>query len=57
MTITQRRRIELFVKQQLEDLGDEFYTELARVLERIQGQEQDRGCHSDCQCDQPTGLR
>ena len=57
MTITQRRRIELFVKQQLEELGDEFYTELARVLERIQNQDRNTGCHSDCQCDQPTGLR
>jgi len=57
MTITQRRRIELFVKQQLEELGDEFYTELARVLERIQSQDRDNGCHSDCQCLQPTGLR
>ncbi len=40
MTITERLRLELFVREGLKEHGDEFYTELARILERIQNDEE-----------------
>ncbi len=40
MTITERLRLELFVRECLKEHGDEFYTELARILERIENDEE-----------------
>lgn len=41
MTITDRLRLELFVREYLKEHGDEFYTELAKILERIENEEVD----------------
>jgi len=35
MTITDKLRLELWLREQIKQHGDEFYTELARILERI----------------------
>lgn len=36
MTITERLRLELMIREQLHKHGDDFYTELAKILERLQ---------------------
>lgn len=40
MTITDRLRMELWLREQISKYGEEFYTELARILERIQNDEE-----------------
>lgn len=36
MNITDKLRLELFLREQLTKHGDQFYIELARILEKIQ---------------------
>lgn len=36
MTVTERLRLELMIREQLQRHGDDFYQELARILERLQ---------------------
>jgi hypothetical protein len=38
MTITDKLKLELFVREQVTRHQDEFYTELARILEKIQNE-------------------
>jgi len=40
MTITERLKLELMIRENLDQHGDEFYTELARIIEKIQLEEQ-----------------
>ena len=41
MTITDKLRLELFLREQLTKHGDQFYTELAKLLEKIQLEQND----------------
>lgn len=41
MTITDRLRLELFLREQLSKHGEDFYLELAKVLEKIQLEQED----------------
>ena len=41
MTITDRLRLELFLREQLSKHGDQFYVELAKLLEKIQLEQED----------------
>lgn len=41
MTITDRLKLELFVRQQIEQHGEAFYTELAKILEKIENETTD----------------
>jgi len=41
MTITDRLRLELFLREQLGKHGEAFYTELAKILEKIQNETTD----------------
>ena len=36
MNITERLRLELVIREQINKHGDDFYTELSKVLEKIQ---------------------
>lgn len=38
MTITDRLRLELWIRESVHKYGEDFYTELAKVLERIQNE-------------------
>jgi hypothetical protein len=38
MTITDKLRLELWLRENITKYGDDFYTELARLLERIQNE-------------------
>ena len=38
MNITERLRLELIIREQIAKHGDEFYTELSKVLEKIQNE-------------------
>ncbi len=38
MKITDKLRLELMIREQLKQHGNEFYTELARILEKIQNE-------------------
>lgn len=38
MNITDRLKLELFVREQVTRHQDEFYTELAKILEKIQNE-------------------
>jgi plasmid maintenance system killer protein len=38
MNITERLRLEIFIREQHQKYGDEFYNELSRVLEKIQNE-------------------
>lgn len=38
MNITERLRLELLIREQITKHGDEFYTELSKVLEKIQNE-------------------
>ena len=39
MNITERLRIELFIREQLTRHGEDFFTELAKILEKIQNEQ------------------
>lgn len=39
MTITDRLRLELFLREQLSKHGDDFYLELAKILEKLQNEQ------------------
>lgn len=39
MNITERLRLELLIREQLHRHGEEFYTELSRILEKIQNEQ------------------
>lgn len=41
MTITDRLRLELFLREQLSKHGEDFYLELAKLLEKIQLEQED----------------
>lgn len=41
MTITDKLRLELFLREQLTKHGDLFYMELAKLLEKIQVEQED----------------
>jgi len=38
MTLTERLKLELVIREHLDKHGDDFYTELSRVLEKIQNE-------------------
>ena len=38
MNITERLRLELLIREQIAKHGDDFYTELSKVLEKIQNE-------------------
>ena len=38
MNITERLRLELVIREQITKHGDEFYTELSNILEKIQNE-------------------
>lgn len=38
MTITERLKLELIIREHLDKHGDDFYVELAKVLEKIQNE-------------------
>ena len=38
MTLTERLKLELVIREHLDRHGDDFYTELSRVLEKIQNE-------------------
>ena len=38
MTITERLKLELIIREHLDKHGDAFYTELANILEKIQNE-------------------
>lgn len=38
MTITERLKLELIIREHLDKHGDNFYTELSKVLEKIQNE-------------------
>lgn len=38
MNITERLRLELLIREQISKHGDDFYTELSKVLEKIQNE-------------------
>ena len=38
MNITERLRLELLIREQIAKHGEDFYTELSRVLEKIQNE-------------------
>ena len=38
MTITERLRLEVLIREQLSRHGDDFYIELAKILERVQSE-------------------
>jgi hypothetical protein len=39
MTITERLRLEVLVREQITKHGDEFYIELAKILDKIKQEE------------------
>lgn len=39
MTITDRLRLELFLREQLSKHGEDFYLELAKILEKLQNEQ------------------
>ena len=39
MNITERLRLELLIREQIHNHGDDFYTELSKVLEKIQNEQ------------------
>ena len=38
MTLTERLKLELVIREHIDRHGDDFYTELSRVLEKIQNE-------------------
>jgi hypothetical protein len=38
MTLTERLKLELVIREHLDKHGDDFYTELSKVLEKIQNE-------------------
>jgi hypothetical protein len=38
MTLTERLKLELLIREHLDKHGDDFYTELSKVLEKIQNE-------------------
>ena len=38
MTLTERLKLELVIREHLDKHGDDFYTELGKVLEKIQNE-------------------
>lgn len=38
MTLTERLKLELVIREHLDKHGDEFYTELANILEKIENE-------------------
>jgi hypothetical protein len=38
MTITDKLKLELLIRENLDKHGDDFYTELSKVLEKIQNE-------------------
>ncbi len=41
MTITDRLRLELWLRENIHKYGDDFYAELARILEKINDEQVD----------------
>lgn len=41
MTITDKLRLELFLREQLTKHGDDFYLELAKILEKLENENLD----------------
>lgn len=39
MNVTDKLRLELFLREQIQKHGEDFYTELAKLLERLQNEE------------------
>jgi hypothetical protein len=39
MTITEKLRLEVYIREQHQKHGDDFYVELAKVLEKIQNEQ------------------
>jgi hypothetical protein len=39
MNITERLRLELLIREQINKHGDDFYTELSKVFEKIQNEQ------------------